>query len=761
LAGIHKRAQRVTLILIFFSLRGAILFRCSAVLLAIFLSTSVLTFAEGTRTWQQSSYDDFQKGTTHGVAISSDGVLQLAPAFKLIATTPSSAVWATAVGPKGEIYVATGAPARVYRITPGVQPVAIFQPQELQVQALAVAKSGVLYAATNPDGKIYKIEPRAPSNKKSSVEGRDARSSLSNHEAPSGEEGWGASVYFDPQTKYIWALALDDAGNLYVGTGDQGEIFRIAPNGEPSVFFKSDEPHIRVLAFDHAGNLIAGSDGSGLIYRITPKAEGFVLYSAPKREITSIAVDGEGNIFASATGERRAGGSSGPFSVIISGTGEKDSSGPANQSGPAPESVALSSGGAGVPGGSEIYKISPDGSPSRLWSSHDDLVYSLAFDGQGHLLAGSGNRGQIYQILAREDYTELLKAAANQVTAFTKAAQGGLYVSTSNLGKIFLLSDRPDSEGTYESDVFDAHIFSKWGRAEFRGKGNVELFARSGNVDNPDRNWSPWKKIDLESGAQIAAPPARFIQWKAVLHPGPVAPQVENVTLNYLSQNVAPEFDDVVVLPGTRYQSPPRPPNLEPGQRFDPQPNVIHDRQYIGVKWTVGDENDDQMVYSVYYRGDGQSRWLLLKDNLTDKFYSFDAALLPDGGYTIKVVASDAPSHSPGEALSSEKESDRFEVDSTPPEIDDLKAGLEGNTIHVNFRAVDSFSPIKRAEYSLDAGEWQFVEPVGQISDSKSENYDFTLPLPSGTIGQEHVVVVRAYDRYDNMVAAKTLIGAK
>jgi hypothetical protein len=760
LAGIHKRAQRVTLILIFFSLRGSILFRCSAVLLAIFLSTCVLTFAEGTRTWQQSSYDDFQKGTAHGVAISSDGVLQLAPAFKLIATTPSSAVWATAVGPKGEIYVATGAPARVYRITPGVQPVAIFQPQELQVQALAVAKSGVLYAATNPDGKIYKIEPRAPSNKKS-VEGRDARSSLSNHEAPSGEEGWGASVYFDPQTKYIWALALDDAGNLYVGTGDQGEIFRIAPNGEPSVFFKSDEPHIRVLAFDHAGNLIAGSDGSGLIYRITPKAEGFVLYSAPKREITSIAVDGEGNIFASATGERRAGGSSGPFSVIISGTGEKDSSGPANQSGPAPESVALSSGGAGVPGGSEIYKISPDGSPSRLWSSHDDLVYSLAFDGQGHLLAGSGNRGQIYQILAREDYTELLKAAANQVTAFTKAAQGGLYVSTSNLGKIFLLSDRPDSEGTYESDVFDAHIFSKWGRAEFRGKGNVELFARSGNVDNPDRNWSPWKKIDLESGAQIAAPPARFIQWKAVLHPGPVAPQVENVTLNYLSQNVAPEFDDVVVLPGTRYQSPPRPPNLESGQRFDPQPNVIHDRQYIGVKWTVGDENDDQMVYSVYYRGDGQSRWLLLKDNLTDKFYSFDAALLPDGGYTIKVVASDAPSHSPGEALSSEKESDRFEVDGTPPEIDDLKAGLEGNTIHVHFRAVDSFSPIKRAEYSLDAGEWQFVEPVGQLSDSKSENYDFTLPLPSGTIGQEHVVVVRAYDRYDNMVAAKTLIGAK
>jgi len=39
----------------------------------------------------------------------------------------------------------------------------------------------------------------------------------------------------------------------------------------------------------------------------------------------------------------------------------------------------------------------------------------------------------------------------------------------------------------------------------------------------------------------------------------------------------------------------------------------------------------------------GESRWLLLKDNLTDKFYSFEASLLPDDGYTFKVVASDAP----------------------------------------------------------------------------------------------------------------------
>src|SRR5213078_174613 len=213
-------------------------------------------------------------------------------------------------------------------------------------------------------------------------------------------------------------------------------------------------------------------------------------------------------------------------------------------------------------------------------------------------------------------------------------------------GKVFLLGATTEPLGSYESDVFDARIFSRWGRAEFRGVGNVELFARSGNVDNPDRNWSPWKTIVLLKDAEVSVPPARFIQWKAVLRAGDPAPRVDSVALNYLPKNVAPDFDEVTVQIATRYQSLPKPAgtdmNVMAGgiqqQRFDASPPSVRDRDSIGVRWMVHDDNDDQMVYSVYYRGDGESRWLLLKDSLTDKFYSFDASLLPDGGYTFKVV---------------------------------------------------------------------------------------------------------------------------
>jgi hypothetical protein len=751
------------------------LLRNSAVFL-IFSFAAAAGFAEGTRTWEQSNYQDFLKGTAHGVAISSDGFLKLAPAFKLIATTPSSAIWATAIGPQGEIYAATGAPARIYRIVPGGKPVAIFQPQELQVQALVVGKDGVIYAATNPDGKVYKVELGVATD--TTNDARDARhskdkddhsakpSDQSKSEATNPTNGWKSSVFFDPGTKYIWSLALDDSGNLYVATGDHGQIFRVTPNGNHSLFFKSDEPHIRVLAFDEQGNVIAGSDGSGLIYRINRKGDGFVLYSAPKREITSLAIDKAGNIYAAAAGEKRGGSAAATLTVAIPPAPKaSDSStpaqGPPNSAPPADSAVTLNSSNAAIPGGSGIYKIAPDGSPSLVWNSRDDLVYALAFDSQGHLLAGTGNRGNIFEVGGREDYTELVKAEASQITTFAKAPNGGLYASTSNLGKVFLLSSAPDAEGSYESDVFDTQVFSKWGRAQFRGAGNVELFARSGNVDNPDRNWSTWTRVDLQKNAEITVPPARFVQWKAILHPGDKSPRVDSVTVNYLQKNVAPEFDDVTVTPGVRYQPVARPAGLQPGQRFDPQPGPIHDSDSIGVKWTARDQNDDQMVYSVYYRGEGQTRWLLLKDGLSEKFYSFDAALLPDGAYEIKVLASDSPSHSPGEALSSERESDRFEVDTTPPQIQDLKASVQGANIRVQFRAADSFSIVKRAEYSVDAGDWHFVEPVGQLSDAKSENYDFSLPIPDNQAGQEHVVVVRAYDKYDNMNSAKTVVPGK
>jgi len=763
------------------SLHKFFFFFLAGFLFTVFASSALLSpaFAEGTRTWEQSRFDELTKGTASGVAIRSTGGLALAPTIKSLYSTPSTYIWAIAADDSGNVYVAAGAPARVYRVTPEGKASIIFEPKELQVQALKAAPGGAIFAATAPDGKVYKIE-RQPASKPTPAKTESAASDKDSK--LSADPSWSSSIYFEPGTKYIWDLALDRAGNLYVATGDHGEIYRVTPKGEHAVFFKSDETHIRVLAFDANDNLIAGSDGSGLIYRISPAGEGFVLYSAPKKEITALALDRSGTIYAAAVGEKRGGGLTIATTAALLTMGSSAPLGgvapqvPGMTIVPAPSSPAPGGPfpfpGGGASSGSDVYRIAPDGSPAKLWTSHEDIVYALAFDSEGRLLAGTGNRGHVFAITGLDDFSDLLKAPASQVTAFAKAPGGGLYAATSNLGKIFVLGPGPDSQGTYQSDVFDAKLFSRWGRTEFRGTGKVELYARSGNVDNPDRNWSEWKKIDLAKDAETGIPAARYAQWKAVLHAGTTPPGVDSVMLNYLPKNAAPEIDDVTVQIGVKYQATQKTQGVSigpdisatSGTHFDTPASSSHDRDSIGVHWNAHDENDDQLVYSLYYRGDGDTRWLLLKDNLTDKSYSFDASLLPDGGYTLKVVASDAPSHSPGEALMASKESRRFEVDTTPPRIENLAASDEGGQIHVTFRAGDGFSPIKRAEYSIDAGDWTYVEPLGQLSDGKTENYDFRVPSATAKDGAgspDHVVVVRVYDRYDNMGAAKTLVRGK
>src|SRR5229473_2666522 len=250
------------------------------------------SFAEHTRRWRQTTYEEFLKGTAHGVAVRSDGRLELAPKFTLLADADASYLWSVRLDPKGTLYAAGGSPAKVFRFDSNGKAAAIFDSTDLSAQAIAFDSKGTLYVGTSPDGKVYRV-------------------------SASGEK----SVFFDPKTKYIWDLAFGPDGTLYVATGDKGQIFAVAPDGKGELFYSSDEAHIRVLAFDTKGNLVAGTEPSGRILRISrpenktrgekdsasaaPRAEGFVLYETSKREVTSLAVSADGTIYASAIGEKQ------------------------------------------------------------------------------------------------------------------------------------------------------------------------------------------------------------------------------------------------------------------------------------------------------------------------------------------------------------------------------------------------------------------------------------------------------------------------
>jgi hypothetical protein len=445
-----------------------------------------------------------------------------------------------------------------------------------------------------------------------------------------------------------------------------------------------------------------------------------------------------------------------------------------------------------VPDGSEIYRIAADGAPQKLLTLKDDVVYALTVR-NGSLLAATGNRGRVYRVDTDGGgrFSDIAHLEASQGMAFA-AAKDGLLIATSNSGKVFRLGDAVASGATYTSDVFDAQSFSQWGRAEVRAgaPAGFDLFVRSGNVESPVMGWSEWVRIG--TSGNFTVPPGRFVQWKAVLRPGGT---VDAVALNYLQRNLAPVVDEVVVQPGARVAAVTpvptnatvqvvfpavagaAPVNFSPDASSTPL-TAQKDKTAVTVRWMAHDDNGDDLMFAVWYRGVGEANWRLLKDKISEKVYSFDSALLPDGSYQLKVVASDAPEHTDAEALTGERASEVFVVDTTPPMPGVLKAEVVGRgitksgagkaneyswvRIHAVVEARDATSPIAHAEYSIDAGPWQYLEPKGKVSDSMTEVYDFTVDAPevagSGQDAKEHVLAVRVYDRYENVVAVKAVV---
>jgi hypothetical protein len=246
-------------------------------------------------------------------------------------------------------------------------------------------------------------------------------------------------------------------------------------------------------------------------------------------------------------------------------------------------------------------------------------------------------------------------------------------------------------------------------------------------------------------------------------------PVLDNVTVNYLPKNVAPEVDEVTVVAGARVPGGTRSDSSNSTSGFEPPTPTVKDKNSIAVRWKAHDDNGDTLVYDVYYRGDGETRWKLVRSGIYDRYVNLDSDMFPDGGYRIRIVASDSPTRAAEDTLRGDATSARFEVDNMPPRIEALSAKVEGGNLRVTFRAVDGFSVIDQAEYSIDGGDWQEIEPVGQISDSKTESYDFTIPIPVNTAGDssvpqpassagEHTIAVRAYDRFDNLGIGKVTV---
>jgi sugar lactone lactonase YvrE len=726
---------------------------------ALILCAAAL-FASQTRIWSQGDYADFEKGTIKSLSVRSDGLLSLAPHSRELMDTSSAYLWALAQDSKGNLYTGGGPGAKLFRIPPDGKGKMLADLDALGIQALAVDSRDRVYAATSPDGKVYRIAGNAK-----------------------------PEIFYDPKAKYIWALAFDSKGDLFIATGDPGEIHRVGPDGKGKVFFKTDETHVRSMVVDANDNLIAGTDPGGLVLRVSAQGQnqgqGFVLYQMSKPEVTAVAVGRDGAIYAAAVGTRMPSMSASapapnpppPATVTVNAPGAA-----APAAAPRPPVAPPPSMGtpAGVNGGSEVYRIEANGNPMKVWSNSQDVVYAIAFDAQGRAVLGAGNHGNAFRVESPSSYTALLTMPATQITAFQKGRDGQLYAATGNVGKVYEIGPGLEHEGSIESDVFDSSMYSLWGRISFEARlngGRVAVQTRSGNLDQPQSNWSPWSDaIVAPKGGRIASPAARFVQWKATLtaDAGGHAPELESVDVAYLAKNVEPRIEEIEIAPANyRFPTPVAPlvslnappPNLTlpamgahgpSAPLFSMEgnsPTMSYAKGYMGARWLASDPNGDSLVYTVEIRGEKETEWKLLKDKVAEKYISWDSTAFPDGDYRLRITASDSPSNPPAEALTARLESEAFTIDNTPPKITALTAARNGGKLEIRWHAADALSNLTKAEYSLDGGEWTVAAPVTKLSDSPELDYLLTLDAAPG----EHTIAVRVSDDYDNIAVEKVV----
>jgi hypothetical protein len=724
-----------------------------------------------------NSYGDFVRGRFEGISLSREGRLSLSPKVETLFTSDQPVIWSVAQAPDGTLYAATGHRGRVYRIGRDGKSSLLWTAEQPEIFAIAVDRAGAVYAGTSPDGKVYRIE--------------------------NGK----AAEYFAPKARYIWTLAVGPDDVLYVGTGDQGKVFRVDSAGKGEVYYETGQSHITGLAVDSKGRLLAGTEPNGILYRITAKDKAFVLYDSNLPEIRAIVPMPDGSVYAAALGgsiakraqsaaqaaQGMSGGASGVPTATTTVTVEAQNTNPGGEIKPPdatkqPQTAAPASTPqvstqftpvvdvSGVEK-SAVYRINPDNTVETLWSSKEENVYDLlALEKQ--ILFSTDENGRIYGLAPDRRVTLVTQTNEGETTRLLPAEHSVL-AATGNMGRIYRLGEVSGVSGFYEAPVHDSGTASRWGslswRADVPASCSLRFRTRSGNSAKPDRTWSDWSEpVSNPAGSPISSPNARYIEWKMEMAGagGGATPSLTSVTIAYLPQNSPPVVKSInvvtqsVAAPQTTKSSSSASSAYtvtvtdtgDAGTTSAGTPTQTLPRaatQQITITWQAEDPDGDRLVYNVYFRGEEESQWKLLKSNTHDNSITFDGDVLADGKYFFRVVASDREANPPPSAREATLISAPVMIDNTPPSVTVGEVRHSGATAHIEFEAVDLASALRRCEYSLDAAGWVPVEAADGVIDSLREKFVLDLSgLPPG----EHLIVIRAADSANNTGVAKVIL---
>jgi hypothetical protein len=188
---------------------------------------------------------------------------------------------------------------------------------------------------------------------------------------------------FKTEQSYVWSSAVDVSGNVYLGTGSDGKIYKVDSSGKGSLFYDSTELNVSALAVGKSGEIYAGTSPDGKVYRIDQSGNATVFFEPKEKYIWSLAIFADGTL-AVGTGEngkiyrvKMAGAT--PANSLFSDTSETHII-----------SLETDKQGnlyAGTDSNGLVLRFSPDGKPFALLDSPLREIHDLAIATDGTIYA--------------------------------------------------------------------------------------------------------------------------------------------------------------------------------------------------------------------------------------------------------------------------------------------------------------------------------------------------------------------------------------
>src|SRR3989338_6754432 len=665
-----------------------------------------------TNTWIQSSESDFSKGTTQNVSTYSTGEIRLSQKMEIITGISGTFVWTMTADLKDQVFVGTGDPGTVYLIKSNSEAVEIFKTPEIYVQSITTDKYGNLYVGTAPKGVIYKIDARKET-----------------------------SVFCDLPAAYIWDMAVDSDSNLFVATGNDGVLYKIAPDGTPLIFFDSPETNLLNLLVDKFNNIYIGT-ASGV--------QAYIPTAPSGQPLTQTGVTT--SIFK----EEKAWDLNIPEELLLAQPA------PLYQQKTQIKDADTAQKVTGIPMVPNcVYKISQDGIAQKIFEVSQALILGMSIDTQDNLYVVTGNKSGVYKISKDNISSSLINPEETQVLCCLNTINDELYIGTGNTGKVYRISPSYEKDGVFVSSVLDTVTQSDWGCiywGETLLEGTeIKLSTRSGNCEKPDKTWNDWSVPYLLSGEKIMSPPARFIQYKAILQTtdSDKTPVLETVSVLYVSKNQPPKIVNFAVEKETS-GTPQKLPEAKTNGKAESKPQAPaslkphHQMAQKSIQWEVEDPNNDSLQLTIFYKGLDEKMWKIIDKNTQKKGNcTWDTLRIPDGKYEVKLLVSDMPDNPPEIALNAENVIQHILVDNSSPVIESLSAaaGTEEKFI-ITGRVKDKYSNVIKVQYTIDGQEWISAYPVDGIFDSLDESFQITTKsLTSGG----YTIIVNVFDTERNV----------